>query len=130
METCMTRHLHRDLDQLRQRLLDLGDVVENAIHTATAALFERDAARARAVVAGEREVDSAEVRIEEECLKVLALHQPVAADLRFVIAVLKVDNDLERMGDAAESISNRALQLLEQPPLPMPEGFQAMVTAA
>lgn len=124
------KHLHRDLDLLQQRLLDLGNRVELAVRDATGALFERDAERARKVVAGERDIDRLEVRLEEECLKILALHQPVAGDLRFVITALKVDCDLERMGDAAESIAARALQLCELPPLPIPPQFPQIVQAA
>jgi phosphate transport system protein len=75
-------------------------------------------------------VDTAEVRIEEDCLKVLALHQPVAGDLRLVVAVLKVNTDLERMGDAAESIAARALQLAALPAFTLPEEFPHMVTMA
>ena len=126
----MTRHLHRDLDALKKDLLDLGSMVELSIQQATAAFLNRDGEQARRVVEGDREVDRAEVRIEEECLKVLALHQPVAGDLRFVIAALKVDNDLERMGDAAESIAARALQMIELPPFVVPAEFPQMVAMA
>ncbi|MEO6593882.1 MAG: phosphate signaling complex protein PhoU [Planctomycetota bacterium] len=124
------KHLHRDLDILRERLLDLGGRVELAVRDATGALFERDEARARKVVADECDIDLLEVRIEEECLKILALHQPVASDLRFVITALKVDNDLERMGDAAESIAARALQLVVLPAVVIPKQFPPMVLAA
>lgn len=124
------KHLHRDLDQLHKSLLDLGGSVEIAIRDATAALFSRDVELAHKVMEREREIDLAEVQIEEDCLKMLALHQPVATDLRFVIAALKVDNDLERMGDAAESIAARALQLAELPPVEIPEPLFAMVQAA
>ncbi|HEX5052373.1 MAG TPA: phosphate signaling complex protein PhoU [Planctomycetota bacterium] len=124
------KHLHRDLDLLRKRLLDLGGRVELAVRHATVALFDRDAERARKVLEGEPDIDVLEVRIEEECLKTLALHQPVAGDLRFVITVLKVDNDLERMGDSAESIAARALQLCALPAVDIPAQFPHMVQAA
>ncbi|MBL8728107.1 MAG: phosphate signaling complex protein PhoU [Planctomycetes bacterium] len=126
----MSLHLYRDLDALRNRLLQLGGLVERSIADATAAFLQRDAERARQVVRGDREVDTAEVRIEEDCLKVLALHQPVAGDLRFVVAVLKVNTDLERMGDAAESIAARAIQLAALPAFALPEEFPHMVTMA
>ncbi|MBL9078978.1 MAG: phosphate signaling complex protein PhoU [Planctomycetes bacterium] len=126
----MSLHLYRDLDALRKRLQQLGTMVERSIDEATAAFVQRDAERARQVVRGDRDVDSAEVRIEEDCLKALALHQPVAGDLRFVITVLKVNTDLERMGDAAESIAARALQLAELPPSELPAEFAHMVTMA
>lgn len=126
----MSLHLYRDLDALRKRLQHLGALVEQSIEAATAAFVHRDGERARQVVRGDREVDVAEVRIEEDCLKALALHQPVAGDLRFVITVLKVNTDLERMGDAAESIAARALQLVEQPAFELPDEFAHMLTMA
>lgn len=124
------KHLHRDLDSLQRRILELASLVEHAISQATAALLARDVAAARRVVEGERTIDLLEVQIEEECLKVLALHQPVAGQLRFVITTLKVDNDLERMGDAAESIALRALQLAALPLVRLPDQIEPMVAAA
>lgn len=126
----MTLHLLRDLDLLRKRLLDLGTMVEQAIGVATDAFVQRDAERAREVIHRDRDVDRAEVRLEEECLKMLALHQPVAGDLRFVIAALKVNADLERMGDAAESIAARALQIQAEPTFAVPREFHEMVAMA
>lgn len=126
----MSRHLHRDLEELKTKLLELGAMVEQSIQNATTAFLKRDTALARRVIDGDREVDHAEVRIEEECLKILALHQPVAGDLRFVVTALKVDNDLERMGDAAESIAARALQISALPAFAVPEEFPQMVTMA
>jgi phosphate transport system protein len=126
----MSRHLHRDLEELKAKLLELGAMVEQSIQNATTAFLKRDTALARRVIEGDREVDHAEVRIEEECLKILALHQPVAGDLRFVVTALKVDNDLERMGDAAESIAARALQISALPAFAVPEEFPQMVTMA
>jgi phosphate transport system protein len=124
------KHLNRDLDALRKSLLDLGGRVEVAIRDATAALTQRDADLARKVIRGEREIDLDEVRLEEECLKILALNQPVAGDLRFVITALKVNNDLERMGDSAESIAARALQLMQLPAVAMPGELAPMVQGA
>ncbi len=126
----MSLHLYRDLENLRKRLHGLGDLVEKSIAAATRAFVERDVEAARGVVQGDRDVDTAEVRLEEECLKVLALHQPVAGDLRTVITVLKVNTDLERMGDAAESIAARALQLAEQPRFEVPAEVAQMVAMA
>lgn len=126
----MTLHLYRDLENLRKRLMSLGALVETSIDKATEAFVDRDAENAHQVVQGDKEVDTAEVRLEEECLKVLALHQPVAADLRFVVAVLKINSDLERMGDAAESVAARALQLQAQPGFPLPEELGQMVAMA
>ena len=126
----MSIHLHRDLERLRQQLLAIGKAVEHAIDSATKALQQRDEPLAASVVAGERLIDRDEVQLEEECLKVLALHSPVAADLRFVITMLKVDNDLERMGDAAESIAERGRQLMALPPVAVPPAFAQMVGQA
>ncbi len=124
------KHLHRDLELLRGLLHDLGDRVETAIDDALRALFERDEAAARRVLQREAEIDALEVHVEEECLKVLALHQPVAGDLRFVVTVLKADNDLERMGDAAESIASRSLQLQEQGDAVVPQELRRMADDA
>ena len=126
----MSLHLYRDIEALCKRLLQIGAMVERSVTEATTAFLQRDAERARGVVRGDREVDVAEVRLEEDCLKVLALHQPVAGDLRFVVAVLKVNNDLERMADAAESIAARALQLCALPPFQIPVELSQMVTMA
>lgn len=126
----MSLHLYRDLDALRKRLLQLGGLVERSLQDAASAFLQRDAALAQKVVAGDRAVDEAEVRLEEECLKVLALHHCVAGDLRFVVAVLKVNADLERMGDAAESIAARALQTCALPPFGLPTEFPHMLTMA
>lgn len=123
----MTKHLLRDLDDLKRNLLQVGGLVEEAIHKATTALLERRVDLAHAVIDGDRDVDEREVAIEEECLKVLALHQPVAGDLRFIVSCLKVNNDLERMGDLAANIAKRSLMLAAEPPSPMPIGFRAMV---
>ena len=126
----MSTHLHRDLGMLRQRLLRLGDQVENSIREATDAFLVRDAERAKKVIMGDVPIDAEEVRLEEECLKVLALHHPVAADLRFVVAALKVNNDLERMGDAAANIGERALKFVEFAKHPVPVEINQMVTSA
>lgn len=105
------------MDDLKGRTVSLGALVERALDESLAALFARDAERAVKVVQADREIDRLEVEIEEECLKVLALHQPVAADLRFVAAILKLTNDLERIGDLAVDLSQRAASLAWQPPI-------------
>ncbi len=105
------RHLDRDLDQIRTSILELGVMVEQATHTAVRSLVEGKVALARDVIEGDRRIDAREIEVEEECLKTLALHQPVAGDLRLVIAILKVNNDLERVGDLARNIAERAIEL-------------------
>lgn len=122
----MSKHLERDLDELHQDILALVGSVEEAIWTAMRALQERDASLARHVIEGDDAIDQQENRIEEECLKLLALHQPVAIDLRRITAVFKINTDLERMGDLAVDIARRALCLAELPAIPIPEKLQLM----
>lgn len=105
------KHLQRDLEKLTREILAMGALVEDATARAMEALLERDAAAAERVIEGDRTIDMKEIEVEEECLKLLALHQPVAADLRFIVAVLKVNNDLERMGDLAQNMAERARML-------------------
>ena len=114
----MSLHLQRDLNNLKKELLQLGDLVENAINNSLIALNDRRPSLAEAVIKEEKLVDEKEVHIEEECLKILALHQPVAMDLRFIVVVLKVNNDLERMGDMAANIAERSLFVSSEDPIP------------
>jgi len=107
----MTRHLQMELDNLKKELLHISSMVENATEKALVALIERRGELAQEVIDEDDLIDDKEVRIEEECLKILALYQPVANDLRFVITVLKVNNDIERVGDLAVNIAERAIYL-------------------
>lgn len=122
----MTNHLERQIDALKQKILYEGSVVESLIAKAIAALVNYDDSIARVVLAEDAEVDRMEVDIEEECLKILALYQPVAADLRFVVAVLKMNTDLERMGDLAKNIAKRALYLARADRVELQVDFRAM----
>jgi phosphate transport system protein len=126
----VSKHLERDLDELKRDILAMGDMVEAMVRRAIALLDERDAEKAHAVIAKDAETDEWEVHVEEECLKILALHQPVAADLRFIAGVLKINSDLERMGDLAVNIAEHAAFLAERPPLPLPGELDAMTDAA
>src|SRR6185503_1989308 len=99
VENTMPKHLQRQIEQLKQKILFVVSMVEGAIANAFAALVHRDEAIARKVLEEDAEIDRMEVDVEEDCLKILALYQPVAIDLRFVVAVLKINNDLELMGD-------------------------------
>jgi len=126
----MSKHFQRDLDRLREQLLSVGSLVENATNRAITALTHRQPELADAVLDADDEIDVLEVQIEEECLKILALHQPVAADLRYVIAVMKVNNDLERMGDQAVNIAERAVYLAARPPLDVPLQIERMAEVA
>src|SRR5512137_3114393 len=106
-----------ELSQLRDRLLDMGGRVEAAIAGSIQALTERDTALAEKVIAGDKEVNRTEVEIDEMCRRLLALRQPAASDLRFITTALKIVVDLERMGDLAVNVAERALQLNQSPPL-------------
>lgn len=114
----MSLHLHRDLDKLKKEMLRLGNMVELAINNAFLALNNRDSSYVEDVLTNEEQINEMEVQIEEECLKILALHQPVAVDLRFLVVVLKVNNDLERMGDIAKNIAERAKDLMGSDVIP------------
>src|SRR5262249_57301168 len=115
----MTKHLERDLESLQRDVLLLASSVEEAIQKAIQALQKRDIAVAQQVIIGDEPIDEQENHIEEECLKILALHQPVAVDLRRVTAVLLINTDLERMADLAEDIADRAVALSTGPPIPI-----------
>ena len=116
----MSKHLERDLENLQRDILGMAASVEEAIHKAIRALQERDVDLAREVIDGDNAIDEEENRVEEECLKILALHQPVAIDLRRIAAVLKINTDLERMADLAEDIAERAEALAEPAVHPRP----------
>ena len=122
----MAKHLERDLDNLQRDLLALASLVEAAIHKAITALQDRNAKLAQEIIAGDSQIDTEENHIEEECLKVLALHQPVAIDLRRIAAAMMINIDLERMGDLAEEIAERAIHLSRPPLFPIPAKLQRM----
>lgn len=122
----MSIHLQKDLEHLDKELLILSSMVEDATNKAMMALVDRRPDLARQVMREDDRINHREVLIEEECLKMLALHQPVAADLRFIVAVLKVNNDLERMGDLAVNIAERAAYLATQEPLQVSLDFPKM----
>ena len=113
----MPAHLFREIENLKKEILTLGAMAESAVREAVAAIDNRDEDAAQAVIANDTKLDEMEVQIEEDCLKTLALHQPVAIDLRFIVAVLKINNDLERVGDLAVNVAERAAFLATQPPL-------------
>jgi phosphate transport system protein len=126
----MTKHIERQIESLKERILRLGTLVEEAISKSITALINRDTALAQRVMANDSDIDAMEVEVEEECLKILALYQPVAADLRFVVAVLKINNDLERMGDLARNIAKRVTQLEGGDPYDLPPEIRTMATQA
>jgi phosphate transport system protein len=122
----MAKHLHRDLDNLQRDILTLAGLVEGSIEKAIEALQKRDVRLANEVIAGDPQIDNEENHIEEECLKILALHQPVAVDLRRITAAMMINIDLERMGDLAEEIAERVLEMARLPMFPIPEKLQRM----
>jgi phosphate transport system protein len=107
----MKRILQREIDKLKKLILELGALVEERVRMAVKSIEENDPRIAREVISGDIQIDQREVDLEEECLKILALYQPVATDLRFIIAVLKINSDLERLGDLAVNIADRAVCL-------------------
>lgn len=123
----MSVHLHRDMENLQKRVLALSAVAEEMIDRARRVFCERKFDEAAAVIAMDSEVDEREVAIEEECLKILALHQPVASDLRRIAAVLKINNDIERIADLAVNIAQRSQCLAEFPEFVVPERVLQMV---
>ena len=115
---------------MKQKILYVGTLVEEAIANAISALINRDAVMAKKVIANDAVIDRMEVEVEEECLKILALYQPVANDLRFVVATLKINNDLERMGDLAKNIAKRTSYLAGADPMEVPVDFRSMAMQA
>ena len=108
----MSGHMEREIGKLKKSILALAAVVEESVKQAVIALEKRDTDLARKIIKGDLAVNQKEVELEEECLKILALHQPVAADLRFIVAVLKINNDLERIGDLAANMAARTVDLV------------------
>jgi phosphate transport system protein len=123
----MTVHLHREVEKLKKKILQISALVQEDIEKAVQALYERDEKLAEKVIQSDEEIDQLEVEIEEDCLKILALYNPVAHDLRFVIAVLKINNDLERMADQAVNIAERAKTLALQGNITVPDDLIKLV---
>jgi len=126
----MTKHVERQIETLKQKILHVGSLVEESVAKAMSALINRDPVLAERVIAGDADIDRQEVDVEEECLKILALYQPVAAQLRFVVAVFKINNDLERMGDLAKNIAKRAAYISRAQPMDLQIDFRGMAIKA
>ena len=107
----MKKHLQRELEKLKKRILSLGAMAEESVRMAIQAFETRDRKLALEIIEADKKIDEAEVEVEEECLKILALHQPFAVDLRFINAVIKINNDLERVGDEAVNIAERVANI-------------------
>jgi phosphate transport system protein len=125
------RHFLRDMEGLWTRVLKQAAVVEEALNTSVRALCDGRADLAAGVKLGDQAIDRWEIQIERDCLRVLALHQPVASDLRRIAVVLRINNDLERMADLARHIAKRAKKLAsETPPTAIPEELESMAIEA
>ena len=125
----MPKHLQTEIDKLKKRILHLVALVEEAVEKASRAVATRDIDLAKEVNGADADIDRIEVDVEEECLKILALHQPVAVDLRYVVSVLKINNDLERVGDLAANVAERAELLVSRPLPPEAGSLPKMVEA-
>jgi phosphate transport system protein len=113
----MARHFHEALEALKQTLLAMGGMVEDQMRHAMQALLDRDDALASAVIERDRRVNAYEVEVDEQCVELLALHQPTAGDLRFITTAMKIVTDLERIGDQAVNIGQRVIELNREPQL-------------
>ena len=126
----MERHFHEELKDLRRKLLQMGAIVEASIHKAVSALFQRNREFTEDVFENERIINQHEIEIDSKGHSLLALDQPVAADLRLITMILKINTDLERMGDHAVNIAERALMLLKEAPLGVNVHLPEMAAAA
>lgn len=122
----MQHTLDTHLIELRRALLVMSASVEHRVASAARALLDHNTDAARSVKGGDREIDRMDVDIEAECLQILALHQPVAKDLRFVVAALRIEADLERIGDLAKGIAKRVLSMSKRATVPIPEALVEM----
>jgi phosphate transport system protein len=111
----MTKHFVRELEKIKKKILSLGALVEERVYLAIKGIESKDPDLATRIIRSDYEIDETEVEIEEECLKVLALYQPVAIDLRFIVAAIKINNDLERIGDEAVNIAERIQSMAKYP---------------
>lgn len=126
----MSKHLVRDLENLQRQILLMAGSVEDAVFKSTQAVRERDHALAQEVIEGDDKVDQYDTHVTEECLKLLALHQPVASDLRRIATVFMITTDLERMGDLATDIAKRAQALCRCPAIDIPPKLTQMTDLA
>lgn len=122
----MYRHFDIELEQLKERVTAMGHMVEEQLEGAIQALLARDVEKAMAIIARDHQVNAMEVGIDEECIRMIALHQPEARDLRFIITAMKIITDLERMSDLAANVCERAVELKDEPPVPIPDAITTM----
>jgi phosphate transport system protein len=126
----MERRIEEELGHLKAQLLDMAARVERNVGDAVAALRDRDPRALQSVIDGDIEVDLMELQIDERCVSLLALQQPVARDLRFVATTLKIVKDIERVGDIAKNIAKHGLAMVQERPVPFPDDLLHMVRAA
>jgi phosphate transport system protein len=122
----MRVRMQRDIEKLKRSAVELAALVEERFRLAVKAIECRDASLAEKVISGDAEIDEMEVEVEEECLKILALHQPVADNLRYIVAILKLNNDLERIGDLAVNIAERAKDVASLDKISVPFDYFTM----
>jgi phosphate transport system protein len=125
----MTKHFQNEIERLKKKILHLAALVEEALQQAVKSVADKRVELADRVIDSDPVIDALEIEVEEDCLKILALHQPVAADLRYVVAVLKINNDLERIADLAVNIAERARVLAARPSLEVPFDLTSMLEA-
>src|SRR5258708_12756737 len=113
----MERHFEKDLNEMKERLLWMGSIAERAVHQAVHAVLESDEQLAKRVLAEEDAINELQMEVDDRVVQLLALHQLMAIDLRFVLAVSRINNDLERIGDQAVNIAQGALRVLPPPPV-------------
>jgi phosphate transport system protein len=126
----MSKHLQKDIENLKNKILRMGEDVEDRVYRATLSIIQHDEKMALEVKDYDGEIDAMEVEIEESCLSLLALYQPVAIDLRFIITVLKINNELERVGDLAVNIAERSAFMALQEEVAMPFDISGMALKA
>jgi phosphate transport system protein len=113
----MHRHFEEDLSELKQKLLTMGSLVERALHQSVKALVERDAQLGLQIFEGEEAINLLQIEIDDRAMRLLALQQPMATDLRLIASAVKINNDLERIGDLCVNIAQRVLSLINQAPI-------------
>jgi phosphate transport system protein len=126
----MPKRLQKDIEKIKKTVLSLGAMVEERIRMAIKAIETWDAGLAEEIIRRDYEIDELEIEVEEECLKILALHQPVAVDLRFLIATIKINSELERVGDEAVNIANRVRNISKRRKLDLSFDFSVMAEKA
>ena len=117
MATQRVPHFQEELDQLKARLLEMGGLAEDRVRSSVRALVDRDSTLVDAVLTGDAPINQLHIEIDSRCVRLLALHQPMAVDLRFILSAVKINTDLERVGDLAINIAEAGVRYLSHPPV-------------